>query len=243
MKALNFVVILLAISATASAQGKDVTLPKKPDPAPIAQINRPATVFLRAGDVLKGTLASASPEGIQLLLAGNTLTLKWTDISQLVFTDVVSEELSKKPGSSLEAKEVETKKNEAAEDALRSLRKLAAAAEVGVNYAEYGRRLIDVKSEVSEFLLKIEESAVKEHIVLAMEAYADAATAWSRMISYDILLTDFEPGSTLKRKYSIPSESLKVGRGQLMRRGVVLSTIWSAARKHIENASVGELPK
>ena len=76
-----------------------------------------------------------------------------------------------------------------------------------------------------------------------MDAYADASTAWNRMIRYDILLADFEPGSTLRRKYSIPSEESKLTRRQFMNRSVVLSTIWGAARKHMENISSTVTPK
>jgi hypothetical protein len=242
-KAITFAIMLLVVSETVAGQDGQMPLPKTPDPVPIAQINRPVTVFLKVDDPLKGTLVSASAEGIQLLLAGNTLTLKWIDITQLVFTDVVSEEALKKPDPLLEPKRVETTKNEAVENSLRSLRKLAAAAEVGVNFEEYGRRLIDVKSEVSELLPKIEEGAVKEHIILAMDAYVDASTAWNRMIRNDILLADFEPGSTLRTKYSIPSESSKATRRQFMRRNVVLSTIWGVARQHIKNAEAAATPK
>ena len=62
-----------------------------------------------------------------------------------------------------------------------------------------------------------------------MDAYADASKAWNEMIRYDfMLLVDFEPGSSLQKKYDIPVDTSLSSK--MMRRNVVLSTIWGAAK-------------
>lgn len=245
IKTLLLAIFILLISDTGFGQTKKVVTPKKPTETvkvveTVVTEKRPVTVYLKEGDPLKGTFVNASSDGVQILIAGNTLTLKWNDISQIVFTDVVSNEVITKNNKN----NTETENNEAIEGALKSLRKLAAATEVGVNFQEYGSRLIDVKAEVSEFLPKITDGFVKEEIKLAMEAYADAATAWNWTIVNHMgdMFPDFEPGKTLQQKYSIPTYRW-TSDSNLMARDKVLSTIWAAARKYIENASTGETNK
>jgi hypothetical protein len=60
------------------------------------------------------------------------------------------------------------------------------------------------------------------------------------MIRYDFLLAAYEPGLTLQKRYSIPIDKSLGSGSAIMRRNVVLSTIWGAARKHIENVAQGE---
>ncbi len=227
IKTLLVLTFILLINVSAFAQKKRVVTPKKPiETAKVVETvvpeKRPVTVFLKEGEPLKGTFVNASANGVQVLIAGNTLTLKWNDISQIVFTDVISNEAITKNDS-------QTKNNEAVEGALKSLRKLAAATEVGVNFQEYGSRLIDVKTEVNELLPKITDGYVKDEIILAMDAYADAETAWNGMTRGNSLFPDLEPGKTLQKKYSIPIDT-SIGMA-LLPRNVVLSTIWAAAQK------------
>lgn len=242
-KTLLLLVFILLISVSAFGQRKKVVTPKKPTETvkvveTVVPEKRPVTVFLKEGEPLKGTFVNASSDGVQILLAGNTLILKWNDISQIVFTDVVSNETITK-------NDTQTKNNESIEGALKSLRKLAAATEVGVNFQEYGSRLIDVKAEVNEFLPKITDGYVKDEIKLAMDAYADAGTAWNGFIQNQQqyggnIYPALESGTALLKKYSIiVTEENKFK----FERSYVLSTIWAAAQKHIENASKGESVK
>src|SRR5262249_44123796 len=122
----------------------------------------------------------------------------------------------------------------AARDALKALRKMAGATEIGINFQEYGSRVIDAKADVEEGLRQIPDGDLKTEISLAMDAYADAAKAWNEMIRYDFLMVKFEPGATFQKKYSIPVDT-SIG-DPIMRRNVVLSTIWQAARAHLERA-------
>jgi hypothetical protein len=95
--------------------------------------------------------------------------------------------------------------------------------------------LIDLKADVDEELSQLAENEVKQEIKSALEAYVDAGTAWNKMLRYDFMITGFEPAKTLQAKYSIPTDS--TGSSTIVLKSVALSTIWGAAKKHIENAT------
>lgn len=81
--------------------------------------------------------------------------------------------------------------NEAVETALKSLRKLQAATEVGVSLTSYQNRLIDTKADVDEALRSIPPGSISNAIQTAMQSYQDASTFWSACIQlqhrYDII--------------------------------------------------------
>jgi hypothetical protein len=121
--------------------------------------------------------------------------------------------------------------------ALKSLRKIAGATEIGVTKQEYSSRLIDVKADVDEAIGVLPDNQIEEEMKLAMEAFVDAARAWNEMITNDFLLPQYEPGATYQKKYSIPVDtSLGAGKEILMRE-TVLTKMWQAAKFHIDRAS------
>lgn len=124
---------------------------------------------------------------------------------------------------------------QAAVNAVKALRKMAGATEIGINFQEYSSRLIDLKAEVDEALMQLPEGELKNEISLAMEAYVDAKQGWNEMITDDYLLVQFEPGRSLQKKYSIPGDGDK--RYPAIRKKTTLSIIWGAADKHINRAS------
>jgi hypothetical protein len=126
---------------------------------------------------------------------------------------------------------------------------MASATEVGINFQEYGKRLIDLKADVDEDVAQLPEGELKQEIKLAVEAFVDANTAWNKMIDNNFLHTAFEPGKTLQKKYSmkgIPSPDLgfKLPPGVtdptgslVIPKNVALNTMWGEARKHIDRAT------
>lgn len=72
----------------------------------------------------------------------------------------------------------------AAEAALKPLRKLKAATEVGVSYIEYQKRLIDTKAEVEDQLRSVPTGPLKERIAGALEAFEEGSTVWREVIHY-----------------------------------------------------------
>jgi hypothetical protein len=59
-------------------------------------------------------------------------------------------------------------------DAIKALGKVNAAVEVGVNFQEYGRLLIDAKAAVNEAQEVFPDEKIKENVNGAMKAYLDA---------------------------------------------------------------------
>jgi hypothetical protein len=125
---------------------------------------------------------------------------------------------------------------DAAKSAIKALRKMDAAAQVGVSYQEYGSRLIDTKAEVDEALSQIPEGKVKREIHLSMEAYTDANMAWSNLIDTGttMFFTQMPPAPALIRKYSIPA---KTSENDALDRQTMFTYIWKAARAHIDRAA------
>lgn len=234
MKQLLLLTILLCSALSFNAQRKPVAKPQpKPTATPQTEVKPSQRVVIEKinGDKLTGLFVGGNAESISIDLDGSRINVKLPDIASIRFGDApVKNDL---PGIS--------KNDEAVANALKSLRKLAAATEVGVNFQDYSSRLIDVKAEVNEVLPQIADGYVKDEIKLAMDAYADAGTAWNWTIvnrSGD-MFPDYEPGKTLQAKYSIPT--YKYSDLHLMERDKVLNAIWAAARKHIENAVKGKV--
>lgn len=129
----------------------------------------------------------------------------------------------------------------AAKAALKALRKLAAATEVGVTKQVYGERLIDAKVDVSENLQELPAGALKTEIQTAMDAYADAASIWDDSFQYQYWAVLFvgTPGEIIK-KYSIPVSTSEGDLREITEgdRIIILSTIWGAAKEHMNKATI-----
>jgi len=250
-KALFSILVFLGGSCLVSAQIRKPPVAKKPVVTlvkavePVKPAERPVTVTLKEGEPVSGKFVNATSEGLQIVIAGNTLILKWNDIKNIVFTDVPQTDAVATGESSKVSKE-----KAAVEGAIKALRKLAAASgagtsfkEFGITFQEYSRRFIDGKIEVEDFLNGISEGSTKNEIKLALQAYEDARAAWNWMETHRSgdMFPDYEPGKSLQIKYSLPtytSSSL-----HLMEGDKALSIIWVNARNHIENAAKGESPK
>lgn len=124
----------------------------------------------------------------------------------------------------------------AARGALKSLRRLAAAESVTPEYDEYTKLLLEVKGEVDDFLSDIGPGEVRDEIGLALEAYTDLRVAWNATRGFlAVPAALYQPQRTLIAKYGIPI----VVRGEvpLMDSEGAISTIFKAAREHIDRAS------
>jgi hypothetical protein len=129
-----------------------------------------------------------------------------------------------------------SKQQASADEAMKALRKLGAATQVGVNYQQYGSLVIDAQAQVNDALAVLPEGELKKEMNAAMEAYADAGQVWSKKIADRGIYSDSEPGMTLIPKYSLRTEKAYSGS---MRADPddALQTIWGAARRHLDKAS------
>ena len=138
----------------------------------------------------------------------------------------------------------------AANDALKPLQKLKAAAEIGVNKMQYGSLVIDAQSAVNQALPKLPDGDLRKEIKSAMEAYADANALWGENKTDTILFVgrplptgdEFkdkiigamfsETATTMQERYKIP-----VHEDKYIQKDEGLSIIWKAAKEHVDRAS------
>jgi hypothetical protein len=132
-----------------------------------------------------------------------------------------------------------------AKEAVDALGKVQAATEVGVTFVNYGPLVIDAKAKANQAKSLLPDGPLKEHIVLAAEAYADAGQVWSEKIQgvgageYARIWTKNGVGQTVISKYSIPvekSEGSAAVLGDSVRADLAMQVIWAKAKEHYEGA-------
>jgi hypothetical protein len=139
-----------------------------------------------------------------------------------------------------------TQKN-AIQSALKSLRRLGAATEVGVSQTDYQSRLIDTKADVDEDLRAIPgQSPVAVHIKKCLEAYQDASDAWNDNENFHFWSTfkDFPlPAPKVVKKYKIATQfedenAQAASRDELAEyaHGVITKACWKVAHSECDKA-------
>lgn len=108
-----------------------------------------------------------------------------------------------------------SKEQVAADAALKALRKLEAATQVGVSYQQYGQLLIDAKAQVNEASTLITRPKLKDDINWIMDAFTDAGKVWAKKVKGDkSLFSLVEPGKELIPKYSLKTEKMELASGK-----------------------------
>jgi hypothetical protein len=195
------------------------------------------TINLKTAPSVTGTFISATEQLLVIQLQNGTRkTITLDAVVSIVFLD---------GGTSSQGGKRSSKEREAAEAALKALRGIAAATEVGIAIREYGSRVIDAKLIVEDALGRISDDALKSEIREATDDYSFAVTVWDYLNSYntDLLpLGSYFPADNsvvqqvLKQYHDITPTVLNDG-GKYYRINSLLSGIWGAADKHIEKAS------
>jgi hypothetical protein len=187
------------------------------------------TIRLKAGGSVNGDLIRADAGGVQIKTGGARRVIRLDEVESIVFPT--------EPAGDARSRALAPQAATAARTAIKELRKLAGATEIGVSFREYGTRLIDVKNAVDDALASIQEGELKKEISLALEAYVDAGHAWNTIIKdgnaqYDYTLSFDAEWMRIVEKYSLsPESSLVYGNDK------ALSAIWREARSHLERAS------
>lgn len=136
-----------------------------------------------------------------------------------------------------------SKQRSATEEAMKSLRKISASTQVGVNYQQYGVLIIDAQAQVNEALAVLPDGDLKNEMNAAIESYADASQVWGAKIKAGSntfgsgkIFTELSPGSFIIPKYSLPTTD-SGGLGQSADANQALQIIWGVANRHIEKAT------
>lgn len=123
-------------------------------------------------------------------------------------------------------------------DAMKSLRKLDAATEVGITRADYGPLLVTAKADVNAALDELPDGPQRTAISATMDAYADASTAWEAKLKGPTMDSDSEPALTWRTKYQVPGyrDSTTYSPGHIDV-DAAMQLMWSYASKHLAVAS------
>jgi hypothetical protein len=156
--------------------------------------------------------------------------------SQFKMDEVVSIIFSPEEAAKMIAEQVQGQTaNAATGEALRALRKVAGAVEVGVNYPQYGQLMIEANAAVDEALVIIPAGELRNEIAAAMDSYADAGRAWTLRIKPR---GDYQVRDLLTGKYRVSDrEAFRVYSGEELYVTSALRLIWNQARQHLNRAS------
>lgn len=248
--AMIVVMVLLAFGVVA-AQSRSRVKPRPPAPTPAASpvvARRLVTVNMKQGELLKGAFVRADAETVQLEVQRGRITLNMNDVASLVFTaesavtvapaaQPVNEVARIIPAVAQTTPVAETIPPTALK-AYSALRKLAAAAQVGLPYLQYSNLLVETKPAVEEALASLPEGGIKAESAAALAAFMDAGQAWSAGQVNGVLPLAAEPAATLQKKYSIKASVNAVGQEDHLRLDIALPTIWKEANRHLESLSV-----
>lgn len=124
----------------------------------------------------------------------------------------------------------------AANDALKALRKVEAATQVGVNYQQYGQLAIEAKAATNQAVASLPDGELKSEIVAAMEAYADAGDAWGKAIN-DNFYSNAKIANDLKQKYDFDYQKSSATLSKDDWKSLMLSMIWATARNRLNKAT------
>lgn len=134
-----------------------------------------------------------------------------------------------------------SKQKVAADDAVKSLKKIEAATQVGVNFAQYSQLVIDAKTQANEVSSVLPpNSELRKEIEAAMESYMDAAQAWNAKFGsiYTLLYSNTDPGKTLIPKYQLKvAPAIDKRYGDYASPDQALPVIWAAAHPHVDRAA------
>jgi hypothetical protein len=237
----RFAVAIVLITLCAELLfGQSRTRPKtKPRPtpsAPATTAKRSVTINLIQGEPVTGTFLRADSETVQLEIEHGRLTIKLNEVASIVFnSDDTATTNTAEAATKTAPATVSDHGLPAAHRAYASLRKLADAAQIGLPYPQYGPLLIEVRQQVEEATRAIPESAIKNDINLALEAYTDAGKAWGIIQAKGILRISTEPGASLMKKYDIRPAVNALGQADRLPLHATLSAIWAVAGLRLNN--------
>jgi hypothetical protein len=99
-------------------------------------------------------------------------------------------------------------KNSAATEALRALRKIEAATEVGVSYQQYGPLVIEAQAQVNEAKAKLPDGELKTLLEQTILIYAKVGELWGLQIQNN-RTNNKEANDTKQQGWRIASENIK----------------------------------
>ena len=229
-----------AKSVRTTAVASSMSAPESDSPTP-SNAKQSVSIKMKNGDLLIGTLLRRDSRTIQVDLTKGPRIIRLDEIETLTYLPK-EKAANEKPATTAKPEAAASQPDPASEKiiatgrkAYAALRKLSAAAQVGLPYGQYGNYLVETKAMVDESLATLPEGAVKANLAAAMEAYADAGQAWSAGQAGGVLPIASEPGATLVKKYAIKPAVNALGQEDRLMLDVTLTAIWIAAKAQLES--------
>lgn len=133
---------------------------------------------------------------------------------------------------------------QAAESALKELRKIQTAIKVGITKIEYGKQVVEMAQAVEEHLIGIPDGSMKQLISETEERYIAANQAWVDSISSEFISIFFSTasGKNLFEKYGLREKALNQNYDKndkyrdlykISEHSPILQPLWSAAKRRL----------
>ncbi len=220
--------------------------PSKPAPTNVKQS---VSIKMKNGDLLIGNLLRRDSQAVQVELSNGPRTIRLSEIETLTYLPNVKaasdkpaatasqEGTANQPALAALADPASDKTMANGRKAYTALRKLSAAAQIGLPYGQYGSLLVEAKAMVDESLATLPEGAIKASLAAASDAYTDAGQAWGTAQALGVLPIAAEPGATLMKKYSIKPAVNALGQEDRLMLDATLTAIWAAAKAQLDNVA------
>jgi hypothetical protein len=131
------------------------------------------TVKLKNGETKSGKFVFADNRKVELEIAlVGLVSIKTDDVASIAFGE--------------SSGHISDKSADAAKAAVKALKSLGAATDVGINRLDYGRRLIEVKITVDEALDLLPDGWLKTKLGETLRYYRTAADDWDASIKWQV---------------------------------------------------------
>lgn len=120
--------------------------------------------------------------------------------------------------------------NAVGREAVKALRKLVSATDVGVSYVNYGPLVAEVKTDVDDAILRMSDGDLKNAVASSMRQYEMAAEVWRLYWRSDFIDGEYKDIAT--KQYGVKKQGLF----RVVWRSEFLAAIWGEARNQFEIA-------
>ena len=222
MKFLRLSTIVFFLLTLVSFAGAQETTPKEPVPLGNADVVQ----MVKAGFSSELVIAKIKASKVNFDTSAPTLTALKTDgvpdgvlVAMVQKSTVINTEDSTKPNPELDAQRAVVK----------ALRKLSAATDIGISYANYMPLLAQVKAEVEDVLPATKNGNFMASTEMCLLQYQTAAAIWQLYWRDDTIYS--------KKIINTAVEDYGVKRQKAIKRDDFLSAIWTKARTHFNDVN------
>jgi hypothetical protein len=194
---------------------------------------------LSNADVVQMTQAGLSPETIvaKIKVSRSAFDTSPSALADLKSKGVAESVLVAMIATQNPPDQPTTSNTNAKEAAIKALRRLANAVEVGVSFVDYGPLVIEAKTELESALEKLPEDAFSTAASRALAEYQFAVEVWYAHRTCDTIYGYYHDIAI--KQYGVAKTGWLV---KMVSRNDFLRAIWREARRHYEASIVADQP-